>query len=294
VKSGNYTIAHVRYLVIKTAAYFPLQCARNSGEVLAAVRGSLDQHGVEIQAQSWDSDAVIIWSVLWHGRMLENREVYDHYRGLDRPVIVIDVGTLIRGVTWKVAVNNITADGHYGHEHNLDWDRPRLLGITLENRTLRPEILIAAQHQQSLQMSGVPDQEAWITQQIAQIRSTTDRPIVVRSHPRCALNIGRLPSGIEIQAPQRLANTYDSYDMNVNYHAVVNHNSGPGIQAALAGARPIVDRSSLAAPVGVDIGCIEQSYAVDRERWLVEIAHTEYTIPELEAGLWIQRLEPYL
>ena len=280
--------------MIKTIAYFPLQCARNSGEVLAAVRGSLNQHGIEIQAQSWDSDAVIIWSVLWHGRMLENREVYDHYRGLDRPVIVIDVGTLIRGVTWKVAVNNITADGYYGHEHNLDWDRPRRLGIGLQNQTLRPEILIAAQHQQSLQMSRVPDQEAWITQQIAQIRSATDRPIVVRSHPRCALNISQLPLGIEIQATQRLVNTYDSYDMNVNYHAVVNHNSGPGIQAAMAGARPIVDRSSLAAPVGVDIGCIEQSYAVDREQWLVEIAHTEYTIPELEAGLWIQRLEPYL
>jgi len=261
---------------------------------MAAVRGSLNQHGIEIQAQSWDSDAVIIWSVLWHGRMLENREVYNHYRGLDRPVIVIDVGTLIRGVTWKVAVNNITADGHYGHKHNLDWDRPRLLGIALENQTLRPEILIAAQHQQSLQMSAVPDQEAWITQQIAQIRSVTNRPIVVRSHPRCALNISQLPLGIEIQAAQRLANTYDSYDMTVDYHAVVNHNSGPGIQAALAGARPIVDRSSLASPVGIDIANIEQPYAVDREQWLVEIAHTEYTIPELEAGLWIQRLEPYL
>jgi hypothetical protein len=46
--------------------------------------------------------------------------------------------------------------------------------------------------------------------------------------------------------------------------------------------------------VGNDISCIEQPYAVDREKWLVEIAHTEYTIPELEAGLWIQRLEPYL
>jgi len=261
---------------------------------MAAVRGSLNQHGVEIQAQSWDSDAVIIWSVLWHGRMLENREVYDHYRGLDRPVIVIDVGTLIRGVTWKVAVNNITADGHYGHKHNLDWDRPRRLGIGLQNQTLRPKILIAAQHQQSLQMSAVPDQEAWITQRIVQIRSITDRPIVVRSHPRCALNANRLPLGIEIQAPQRLANTYDSYDMSTNYHAVVNHNSGPGIQAALAGARPIVDRSSLAAPVGVDIVNIEQPYEVNREQWLVEIAHTEYTIPELEAGLWIQRLEPYL
>jgi len=108
------------------------------------------------------------------------------------------------------------------------------------------------------------------------------------------LNFSQLPLGIEIQAPQRLVNTYDSYDMNVNYHAVVNYNSGPGIQAAMAGARPIVDRSSLASPVGIDIANIEQPYAVDREQWLVEIAHTEYTIPELEAGLWIQRLEPYL
>ena len=280
--------------MIKTIAYFPLQCARNSGEVMAAVRGSLNQHGIEIRPQNWESDAVIIWSVLFHGRMQENQQVYNHYRDLGRPVIIIDVGTLIRGVTWKVAVNNITADGHYGHEHNLDWDRPRRLGIGLQNQTLRPEILIAAQHQQSLQMSKVPDQEALITQQIAQIRSTTDRPIVVRSHPRCALNISQLPLGIEIQAPQRLVNTYDSYDMTVNYRAVVNHNSGPGIQAALAGARPIVDRSSLAAPVSIDISCIEKPYAVDREQWLVEIAHTEYTIPELEAGLWIQRLEPYL
>jgi hypothetical protein len=46
--------------------------------------------------------------------------------------------------------------------------------------------------------------------------------------------------------------------------------------------------------VGIDISGIEQPYAVDRDQWLVEIAHTEYTIPELEAGLWIQRLAPHL
>ena len=295
MKSGNYTIAHVGYLVIKTAAYFPLQCAQNSGEVMAAVRGSLNQHGIEIRPQNWDSDAVIIWSVLFHGRMQENQQVYNHYRDLGRPVIIIDVGTLVRGVTWKVAVNHVTADGYYGHQHNLDWDRPRQLGIELKTPAQpRSEILIAAQHRNSLQLSGAGSQETWISERIMELKTHTDRPVVVRPHPRSRLDASRLPPGTQIQTPGRVANTYDSYDMSTNYHAVVNYNSGPGILAAIGGARPCVDRSSLAAPVGIDISCVEQPYAVDRDQWLVEIAHTEYTIPELEAGLWIQRLVPHL
>ena len=39
---------------------------------------------------------------------------------------------------------------------------------------------------------------------------------------------------------------------------MVNHNSGPGIQAALAGTRPIVDASSLAHPVSIKLQDIEQ------------------------------------
>ena len=71
------------------------------------------------------ADAAVIWSVLWHGRMRANRAVYEHYRSQNRPVIVIDIGALYRGTTWKLAVNHITRDGYYGHESNLDRDRPR-------------------------------------------------------------------------------------------------------------------------------------------------------------------------
>jgi len=295
VKSGNYTIVHAGYLVIQTLAYFPLQCAQNSGPVLAAMIKSLQRHGVSAQEQCWDSDAVIIWSVLFRGRMSKNQQVYDHYRARGCPVIIVDVGTLIRGVTWKVAVNHITAQGYYGHDCDLDPDRPQKLGIELRQlRMPSPEILIAAQHPRSLQMADTLPQHEWILQQINLIKTVTDRPIVVRPHPRHRLNNASLPLYVKIQHPVQLANTYDSYDMNVNYHAVVNHNSGPGILAAIAGARPCVDPTSLAAPVGVDISCIEQPYDVDRDQWLVKIAHTEYTVPELEAGLWIQRLASHL
>jgi hypothetical protein len=89
-------------------------------------------------------------------------------------------------------------------------------------------------------------------------------------------------------------NTYDSYDMHYNCHAVVNHNSGPGIQAAIAGVRPIVDETSLAAPVAVQYADIEKPYTVNRDLWLTQICHTEYTVPEIKAGLWLTRLAPAL
>jgi hypothetical protein len=91
-----------------------------------------------------------------------------------------------------------------------------------------------------------------------------------------------------------LTNTYDSYDMHYRCHAVVNYNSGPGIQAAIAGTRPIVDHTSLAHPVSVTWADIEKPYAVDRDAWLVKICHTEYTTQEIKQGLWLNRIAPAL
>jgi hypothetical protein len=284
--------------VIKSVAYFPLQCARNSKPVMTAMLNSLKQANISTQENSWDSDAVIIWSVLWAGRMAPNQAVWSHYRSLGRPVIVIDVGALYRGETWKIAINNITADGYYGHTENLDWNRPRKLGISLAlNFTRNPRIIVAAQHARSLQVVGLVSMEGWVVQQVERLREVTDRPIVVRPHPRNALDwagLVHLPADVIIEQPVKVANTYDSYNLAFDCHAIVNHNSGPGIQAALAGTRPIVDRSSLAHPVSIDLHNIEQSYTTDRDQWLVEICHTEYTLEEIKKGLWLQRLQPQL
>jgi hypothetical protein len=71
---------------------------------------------------------------------------------------------------------------------------------------------------------------------------------------------------------------------------MVNYNSGPGIQAALAGTRPLVDQTSLAYPVSIRMDQLEQSYVVDRDQWLIEICHTEYTVDEIAQGRWLSRL----
>jgi hypothetical protein len=99
-----------------------------------------------------------------------------------------------------------------------------------------------------------------------------------------------LPRDVVIEKPVRVANTYDSYNLAFDCHAIINHNSGPGIQAALAGTRPVVDSSSLAHSVSIDINNIELPYDTDRDQWLVEICHTEYTLEEIRQGTWISRL----
>ena len=275
-------------------AYFPLQCAKNSVSVLGAMLDSLRRAGISTQENSWDADAVIIWSVLWSGRMAANQAVWSRYKEQGKPVIVVDVGALYRGETWKIALNSITADGFYGHQENLDWNRPKKLGISLAiNVSRNPRIVIAAQHARSLQTVGLSSMEGWVIQQVEQLRTVTDRPIVVRPHPRSSLDwagLVHLPLDVVIEQPVRIDNTYDSYNLAFDCHALVNHNSGPGIQAALAGTRPIVDTTSLARPVSVRLDQIELPYTVDRDQWLTEICHTEYTLEEIKKGLWLHRL----
>ena len=281
--------------MIKNVAYFPLQAAGNSGPVMAAMLESLRHAGIHTEENSMTSDAVIIWSVLWSGRMIKNRDIYQHYRSLGRPVIVIDIGSLRRGTTWKVAINNITAEGYYGHTQDLDWDRPTRLGIRL-GTVHRPgsRIVIAAQNSASLQVQDLSSMESWIAQQVSQIRAHTDREIRIRPHPRSRLAVSQLPQGIAVEFPRRVPDTYDSFDMQFDCHAIVNYNSGPGIQAAVQSVRPIVDSSSLAHPVSVSIHDIERPYDINRDQWLVEICHTEYTVEEIAQGLWLKRLSDRL
>jgi hypothetical protein len=261
---------------------------------MSAVLDSLQAQGIRTDENSWDSDAAVIWSVLWNGRMAKNQQVYQHYREQGRPVIVIEIGALYRGNTWKVAVNHVTNQGYYGHLDNLDWDRPHQLGVSLAYQAItQPYVIVAAQHNRSLQVAGI-DTNQWILDTVNQIRQHTDRPIHIRPHPRCALKLPYVPHGAKIEQPRLLPNTYDSYDMHYNCHAVFNLNSGPGIQAAIAGVRPVVHESSLASPVSMLVKDIEKPYDVDRQLWLTQICHTEYTVQELQRGTWLKRIQSAL
>lgn len=281
--------------MIRSLAYFPLQAALNSGPVMDAILDSCTAAGIKTEENSMDSDAAVIWSVLWHGRMAPNQQVYEHYRSQGKPVIVIEIGALYRGKTWKIAVNHINAEGFYGQHDNLDMDRPKKLQISLATLIgSKPNVVIAAQHTKSMLVKNMGNMEQWVYDQVNAVKAVTDRPIIVRPHPRCRLHLQSLPADVQVQTPIKLENTYDSFDLQYNCHAVINYNSGPGTQAAISGCRPIVDHNNLAYPVSIKLEDIEQPYDIDRRQWLTEICHTEYTLNELETGLWLKRLAPAL
>lgn len=260
--------------MIKTLSYFPAQMALNSGPVISALLDSANSAGIKLCENSLDADAVVIWSALWAGRMQQNKCVHEHYRSLNKPVIFVEVGALHRGITWKISLNNVTAQGYYGHHFELDPDRPKKLSVSLQTNPLNHgRVLVAGQHNKSLQLEGI-NQESWYVQQIQNI----DKQIVVRPHPRCSLDRSRFPSHVVWEQPKKLANTYDSFDMHWDFDAVINYNSGPGIQAVIAGVPAVTDHSSLAHNV------------IDREQWLIEICHTEYTVEEIQKGLWVKRI----
>ena len=287
--------------MINNIAYYNSQCALNSKPVIEAFLNSCRTAGITPVEDSLDCDAVVIWSILWNGRMVKNKRVYEHYRSLGKPVLVIDAGALERDVTWKIAINNITSEGYYGHKTKLDWDRPGKLGISLQNNKLNNSILIAAQHNKSLQWEGMPSLEDWTVDLIHKIRKHSDRSIVVRYHPRCKyfippqrfkmLVMNKVIRDCVLETPQQIESTYDAFNINYDYHCVVNHCSGPGINAVIAGSNVLVDKKSLASPMSIKLTEIENPPKKDRDKWLVQISHTEYTVDEIEQGLWLTRLK---
>lgn len=273
-------------------AYFPSYIALNGKDTMECFLESLRLFGFEPVENTMEADAAVVWSVLWNGRLKKNREIFHYYRNQNKPVFVLEVGTLHRGVTWKVALNDITRNGIYANDTLLDSQRPEKLKLNLDTCIpfRRNEILIACQHYRSHQWEGNPSTEDWIDNTIKLIRKHTDRPIIVRPHPRSLFPLKNKP--YSVQLPRRTLNSKD-FDMEYNYHCVVNYNSGPSVMSVIKGTPVICDNSSLAWPVSSNIENIENLILPDRRDWFLKICHTEWTNEEIRAGVPLKRLINY-
>ena len=240
-------------------------------------------------------DVAVIWSVLWNGRMGQNKQIWDINRQLDKPVIVLEVGGIKRGTTWKVGLNGINRDAYFGEQDN---DRSRAASLGLVCKPWRSNgdfILICGQHDKSLQWQNMPRMSTWFLETYDEIRKYTQRPIVFRPHPRCRLDhIERGLKNVHRQEPNHIANTYDDFDMGFdNVWATVSYSSNPGTHSCINGVPAFVSTHSLAYDVGNDIDFlydIEDPLMPDRQQWLNDYAHTEYTIEEISQGLPLKNL----
>ena len=269
-------------------SFFREYGAMNSTPVFDAFERSLLDAGHTVLGDDMHSDVAVIWSVLWNGRMVGNKPIWEYFQKTGRNVIVLEVGGIKRGTTWKVGLNGINRDAYFGSNNNNS-DRHRLLGLSLKPwRTDGEYILICGQHDKSLQWQGMPRMSNWVMNTIEEIQTYTDMPIVFRPHPRCPLPaIEHQYKNVYRDNPQKLSNTYDDYNLSFSKaHAVVSWSSNPGPLAILSGIPVFAGPSSLAYDVSnIDFKNIEYPLRPNRKQWLNDYAHTEYTIEEISQGL---------
>lgn len=269
--------------------------ALNSKPVFDAFEHSLRDAGHTVIATENfnDADIHVIWSVLWHGRMSKNKQVWDYCQLNNKPVVVLEVGGIKRGTTWKVGLNGINRDAYFG-PMGAGPDRSILLGLRVKPwRNNGEYILIAGQHDRSLQWQNQLRMSNWFLNVYDEIRKHTDRPILFRPHPRCRLpDIERGLKSVYRQYPKKIDNTYDNFDINFNnIWATVNWSSNPGIHSIINGVPAVVGPSSLAWPAAEhDLANIENPSMPDRKQWLNDYAWTEYTVEEIRQGIPLKRL----
>ena len=205
------------------------------------------------------------------------------------------MGGIKRGTTWKVGLNGINRDAYFGEQDN-DRTRADSLGLVCKPwRSNGDFILICGQHDKSLQWQNMPPMSNWFLNIYDEIRKYTERPIVFRPHPRCRLDhIERGLKNVYRQEPNHIANTYDDFDMGFdNVWATISYSSNPGTHSCINGVPAFVSTHSLAYSVGNDIDFlydIENPMMPNRQQWLNDYAHTEYTIEEISQGLPLKNL----
>lgn len=266
--------------------------ALNSRPIFDAFEKGVKKLGHEIVDHR--EDVSVIWSVLWQGRMKENQKIFKEAKKNNKPIVIIEVGNLRRGLTWRISVDHINGHGYFANELDLDHSRPKKLGVHLHplREKRNKEILIACQHQSSLQWEGMPSMADWCLSTIEKIRKHSDRPIIVRPHPRSLFQLN--VSGVIVKKPAKISNSYDDFDIDYGYHCVINHNSGPAVQAAINGVPIICDQSSLAYSLSGNFEKIEEIFLPDRSEWFLKLCHTEWTDSEIASGIPLNRLMPSL
>jgi len=266
--------------------------ALNSGPVFDAFHAGANALGHDVVVDS-DDGIDVIWSVLWNGRMAGNQTIWERNISQSKPTIVLEVGGIKRGTTWKVGLNGINRDAYFGPVGN-DSSRAALLGLTLKPWNYDGKyILVCGQHERSLQWVNMPRMSQWVLDTITFIRAQTNRPIIFRPHPRCPLpSIEHEFKDVIRQDPIQVRGTYDDYDLGFkNVWATVNWSSNPGIHSILQGVPAFTGPSSLAYDVAdQNLRNIESPLYPDRTQWLNDYAWTEFTVEEISQGMPLKRL----
>ena len=231
--------------------------------------------------------------------MSGNKRVWDHYRKQNKPVIVIEVGGLIRNGTWKLGINGINRDADFAVEDYMPSDRLTKFGIALQSWQQDGEyVLICGQHGHSQQWIDMPDMDTYYKDTIAEVRKYIDKPIVVRSHPRYREGLHwscdsawYKEQGVTWDIPKHIQQTYDSFDLEhmlKHTYCTISHSSNAGISSVIAGVPAVVSQHSLAYDVGTKLDTYLSK--PDRMNWINRMSYIEW-FPDEIGTQWLRLRE---
>ena len=275
---------------------------RGGTEPYNAMKSALkdDGHTIITANSPVQADLCLLWSVQF--RVPKRQKIFDWYRKRGIPVLIIEVGALQRNILWRVALNNIDNTGQYGLGQPQDPQRPNDLGINLEPwRYERGEnIYICLQNDRCANWPHSENLNQWLINTVRKLRRTTERPIVIRPHPRKREPIPpevTHTQNVRVEIPQVKNTDPDGTDFQRildDAWAVVNVSSNPGVEAVISGVPVFVAHNNLAASVGrTDVRRIENPVMPDRTDWLQDMIHREWSIDEIRQGIPWQRIKPY-
>ena len=96
---------------------WPIHGPQNSKSIFQKFIQSMERAGDEVKInKETNGDVAVIWSVLWRGRMEQYKRIWDDYRALGKPVIVIEVGGLRRNESFKIGINGINRKADFANQ----------------------------------------------------------------------------------------------------------------------------------------------------------------------------------
>jgi hypothetical protein len=159
-------------------------------------------------------------------------------------------------------------------------------------RTQGTHVLVCLQRDGGWSLKGT-DMVAWTRQTVQRLRSITNRPIVIRPHPKHKINLSELTS-LPGVSESRDGSTLQQ-DLS-NAWAAVFCNSSSSVAAALAGIPVFADDDDCVAwaVANKDLAEIESPIMPDRTQWLNDLSSAHWTDKESRCGAIYQRFVEYL
>lgn len=152
-------------------------------------------------------------------------------------------------------------------------------------------ILVCGQRDGGWAMKGV-DMPVWILNTVKTIRQHTDRPVVVRPHPKNPIRPELIRQFANVSLSQ---NQLLQQDLQ-NAWASVFFNSSSCVASVLAGVPVFAEDPDCVAwtVANHDLSAIEKPLRPERQQWLYDLSAAHWTDDESRAGLIYNKFRPFL